>query len=574
MLFNFLNRKKETTEKELKSSLVTDSYTFHTLVLPNTLNKIKDILEKSYGPLGSNTLIHNNSDLPIVTKDGYTILKNIKFYDPIESDIHKLILKISNNLVKTVGDGSTSAVLNAITLYNNIVQYLYNFDNRKDLIEILNKIQELITNRIEKNYTYQVNKDNRERVITAVGTVANNNDTQIGKKIADLFSKIPSISNIKIVEDPSDKPVDISYNILHGFSFSGSLSSVGYLQTKNNITLNNCKIFTSYEFFEAHYKKLLELNTDNTPIIVIAEIIDENTKNIALIDYLQKKSNIILIRTFDLQHEMNHNEFIDLSIYLDSNITNIEEYNSEMFGSCAKVECFANKTIFIGGYGKETNTEIFAKRLADTTDEYYNTPENSIAKKGNLKLRIDKMNGVNITLLVSGRTEEERKTAIYLVDDSINAIKSTLNKGFTLGGNIISYYASNDIYNFVEETSDDQILSLFKKNLTNVILTDDTETSTDILLDIFNSVVQSYFEMATHGLLNSSIFDCKDIQNIFTNIESYDCKNPEVFNRITNNFESIENTSILAPVQTDIEILKASFSIVTLLLSINQTIVG
>jgi chaperonin GroEL len=567
MLFNFLKKKTlNENKKELESSLVYNSDIVHNVVIPKVLNKIEDILEKSYGPLGSNTLIHNNGDLPIVTKDGYTILKNLKFYESIESDIHKLILKISHNLVKTVGDGSTSAVLNAIALYKGLVPYLNEFDNRKDLIEILNIFQELISNRILNNYTRNITKENRNRVIKAVGTVANNNDIHLGNKIAELFTKIPVISNVKIVEDKFDKNVDINYNIQYGFNFSGGLASNAVLNTKNVLSINDCKIFTSYEFFKDHYDKLLSLNIKNEPIVVIADIIDKNTLNLATMDYLSKKSNIVIIRTHDLQSEYNHNEFIDLSIYLDSNIESLDNYTSEMFGYCKQVDCYPTKTVFIGGQGIQNNTEIFQKRIIDLEEEYQNTPENSIGKKGNLKLRLDKLHSVNITLSVSGRTEEERKTAIYLVEDSINAIKSTLQHGFTLGGNCITYYASNDILSYLEETSDDQIFEIYKLN--SVYLPENTDVY-KYILSILDEIVNSYFSTAVKGIYNN---DAVSLSYILQNIENYDCKSPSVFNRINNKFESIESTSILAPVQTDIEILKASFSIVCLLLSINQTI--
>ena len=575
-MFGFF-KKKEIGEKVITKSIIKDSDNFHNVVVPSVLTTIKEALENSYGPLGSNTMIHNNNDNPIVTKDGYTILKNLNFYDPVEKDIHRLILKISHNLVKTVGDGSTSAVLNAISLYSHIIEYLPIFINRKDFISFLNKIQTQIINRIERAYSYEIDPGNRKRVITAVASVANNNDISLGNKIADLFTQIPAIANIKLIEDPHDKEVDLRPLINYGFNFSGGLSTMGFLETKSVITLNNCLIFTSYEFFAVHYEKLLALNTENKYIVVIADIIDSNTQNMCLMDF-HKGGKIVLVKTHNLQSESNHNEFIDLSIYLDSNTTDIEKYDATMFGSCRQVDLYPTKTVFMGGYGILNTTPIFEDRVANLEKEYNETPENLASKKGNLKLRLDKLHSVNVSLFVSGRTEEERKTAMYLVEDSINAIRSTITKGFTLGGNVVSFYACDDVNNLITHTERDQmhkasidLLDDLLSHFNNIKFRDEPDEKQFLLEEIMESITFSYFEMATHGFKDcaSNIEDFGEMCNIIGNNNLI-----TVFNKVNNSFEDIKNTSILAPVQTDIEILKASFSIVCLLLSINQTIVA
>lgn len=47
-----------------------------------TMNSLKDILLKSFGPYGSNSIIYSGKDaLPRYTKDGHTILGSIQFND-------------------------------------------------------------------------------------------------------------------------------------------------------------------------------------------------------------------------------------------------------------------------------------------------------------------------------------------------------------------------------------------------------------------------------------------------------------------------------------------------------------
>jgi chaperonin GroEL (HSP60 family) len=75
------------------------------------LNRISDILSKTLGPHGSTTIIESHLLDHQVSKDGYTVLSKLIFTDSYSRVLLELIKKISNRLVRTVGDGSTSAVV-------------------------------------------------------------------------------------------------------------------------------------------------------------------------------------------------------------------------------------------------------------------------------------------------------------------------------------------------------------------------------------------------------------------------------------------------------------------------------
>ena len=48
----------------------------------DTLNTISNALACSFGPDGQNTAYRNQKDITRYTKDGHTILKNLKFWMP------------------------------------------------------------------------------------------------------------------------------------------------------------------------------------------------------------------------------------------------------------------------------------------------------------------------------------------------------------------------------------------------------------------------------------------------------------------------------------------------------------
>ena len=71
--------------------------------IKNILNTITNAISKSLGPYGSTTIVQTVTGEHFMTKDGYTILKNIHLYHDVSKTILEIVRKISSSLVRTVG---------------------------------------------------------------------------------------------------------------------------------------------------------------------------------------------------------------------------------------------------------------------------------------------------------------------------------------------------------------------------------------------------------------------------------------------------------------------------------------
>ena len=94
-----------------------------------TLQKIADTVANTAGPYGSNTIIlgdplQGKSD--IYTKDGHKTLLHIDFFNPLEKSIQSQLVEITEYIVKTVGDGTTSTVLMCNSVFKAITEYIEN----------------------------------------------------------------------------------------------------------------------------------------------------------------------------------------------------------------------------------------------------------------------------------------------------------------------------------------------------------------------------------------------------------------------------------------------------------------
>ena len=78
----------------------------------DTLKVLSDAVSLTAGPYGEYTQILNDPNMGNnkYTKDGHKVLTNIKFYEPLELSIQDEVANATRNIVKTVGDGTTSVV--------------------------------------------------------------------------------------------------------------------------------------------------------------------------------------------------------------------------------------------------------------------------------------------------------------------------------------------------------------------------------------------------------------------------------------------------------------------------------
>lgn len=562
MLKNLFGRKKtieapaEKAEPSRFEGVVKDDDQFYEDTV-KFLAALCGVLAKSYGPLGSNTLIERLGSTPTVTKDGYTILENLRFANSQDKALHDLIKRVSYNLVKTVGDGSTSAVLSASFMY----EYLAPLRNtgmcsRKQLIDILDRIVEYLVEDLESD-ARKIDGNNKQRVLTAIASISNNNDLKIGDYIAGLFQKLNFLSDVRIEEDPRDSNVPLTHSIRYGFTFDrGPIHNLYFNQVgRSTLAVKEPLVYMSYEFFPPHYENLKEIQKANPdrPIVAVVEQTHEDTVNECLSDFLKGNNKIFLIRAGDMSLEAYHDEFLDAAIYLDSDIIrDPKTFKMEQLGACKSVEFYGTKTVFMSGDGMARCTEFYNERIQQLEKEYDETPNNLPSKRGAIRLRLSKLSGVSVKILVGGITEEEKKARRFLVEDAVLACKSALAKGYGFGGNVNLYFSMTRLCDrFDSIWEGDHTLKQFEKEFVRAI---------------FLQLRRVYFDTYFCIMTKSPEYDRRG-ESMREEIAE---ETSRIFNVLTNKFESIDETTVLAPIDTDIQILKASVSIMGMLISINQ----
>ena len=162
------------TEKEFKKRI-------------NTIfEMVANALKNTLGPYGSSTLIENLGTYHL-TKDGFTVLKNIHFNDRTNNTILNTILTISHQMVMKVGDGSTSSIIAAYNFLRRLEECKELKELRpRDLKIVINEFVDMATQYIQSNAT-EVNDKNFVNTVEHIARVATNDDTTYTDMITDIY---------------------------------------------------------------------------------------------------------------------------------------------------------------------------------------------------------------------------------------------------------------------------------------------------------------------------------------------------------------------------------------------------
>lgn len=177
-----------TTNKDIIISNIVPLETLRSVQL-SVIEQIAIILQNTYGPNGSDTLIIKGStpDSTSVTysKDGHTVLKNIKYAYAIETSIQSELEEITRYMEKEVGDGTTTVILMAYSIF----RYLCEFEqhntlgyNSYELFRNFKNVVEYLKNKIMEN-----RRDVTLEDLYKISYISTNGNKDVANQIYDLY---------------------------------------------------------------------------------------------------------------------------------------------------------------------------------------------------------------------------------------------------------------------------------------------------------------------------------------------------------------------------------------------------
>lgn len=533
---------------------------------------VANIVQKSLGPYGANTVIEKNG-VHRFTKDGWSILKEIIFRDHFGRSIHQLIFEICSQVVVKVGDGSTSSIIAASRLYENLQAAEIKHIRPKDLMDKLTSTIEKI---VEEIRALSTPLDDEHEDVYRVANISTNGNAEIAAMIQDIYKQTNN-SSIEFVK--SGRP-HTEYEVIKGYRANISYLDQMYANNDRgeaNIT-NPAFLFIDNEMDQEHHGNILMLAKDaarqlNRQLVVVSPRYDsyllEAIRMESNSEYRANgKTNVVYARASVVNNELN-NQYYDFALMTGGQVIDyafIDKFTAaittELEDGTKKSAITQEAAAMVAGVIGVTEKVTIGSKFstiqgfgARNENLYQATLKAAQAEVDTLIERHKELNSVNIDLYkaqtrlsklrcimgiiyVGGPSPMERDASYDLVEDAVKACESATRHGYNLGGNLIIPIAIKNIRQRELFTTDDS----------NIF---------DIISDAFKKV---YFCVLENAYKEVEIE--KDYEDIFIeSIEKGQC-----FDLVKQEY----NDTVINSSEGDIEVLKAALSIVGLILTSNQ----
>ena len=180
------------------------------------VRKLSEAVSSTLGASGKCVIYEDALGRPVITKDGVTVAESVILEDPIENMGATLIKEAARNTVKEAGDGTTTATIwayNMLMLAIKARQTASNREIRDGLDTALMKV--LI-------YLDKISIDVTEERLYNVATISTNNDTELGRIIADAFSQVGR-NGVVLMEESETEATYV--DVVDGTQFDSGLKS-------------------------------------------------------------------------------------------------------------------------------------------------------------------------------------------------------------------------------------------------------------------------------------------------------------------------------------------------------------
>src|SRR5512144_1825948 len=235
------------------------------------VNQLADAVKVTLGPKGRNVVLDKKFGSPTITKDGVTVAKEIDLKDPLENLGARMVREVASKTSDVAGDGTTTATVLAQAIIREGSKNVVAGANPMELKRGIEKSVEVIVEEIKK-----MSKPVKGNMIAQVGTISANNDSTIGKIIAEAMEKVGKDGVITVEEA---KTLETSLDVVEGMQFDrGYLSPYFVTDPERMEVVMENPLILIHEKKISNLKDLLPLLArvaqSGQPLVVIAEDVE------------------------------------------------------------------------------------------------------------------------------------------------------------------------------------------------------------------------------------------------------------------------------------------------------------
>jgi len=404
-------------------------------LLKKGVDSLANAVKVTLGPKGRNVVIDKKFGSPQITKDGVTVAKEIELSEPYENMGAQIVKEVASKTADDAGDGTTTATVLAQSIISVGLKNVTAGANPMDLKRGIDKAVITVVESLKKQ-SKTIGEDYSK--IEQVATVSANNDSSIGKLIAEAMKKVTNKGVITVEES---KNTETRVEIVEGMQFDrGYISPYFITDTEKMQAVLDNPFILIYDKKISSMKDLLPIleATVQTgkPLLIISEEVDGEALATLIVNKLRGSIKIAAVKApgfGDRRKEMLQDIAILTGGTLISEETGMKLENTTLdrLGRAEKVTIDKENTTIVNGLGEKSNIEARIKEISAQI-----TKTKSDYDKEKLQERLAKLSGGVAVLYIGAATEVEMKERKDRVDDALSATRAAVEEGIIPGGGV------------------------------------------------------------------------------------------------------------------------------------------
>ncbi len=415
---------------------------------------LANAVKVTLGPKGRNVVIDKKFGAPQVTKDGVTVAKEVELEDKFANMGAQMVKEVASKTNEQAGDGTTTATVLAQAIINVGLKNVTAGANPMDLKRGIDKAVAAVVAEL-KAHSQAVGDDYSK--IEQVGTISANNDSYIGKLIADAMSKVKKDGVITVEEA---KGTETEVKVVEGMQFDRGYISPYFMTNGEKmesvledpqILITDKKISTMKDLLPI----LEPIAREGRSLLIIAEDVDGEALTTLVVNKLRGTLKIAAVKApgfGDRRKEMLQDiaTLTGAVVVSEERGFTLENTTPDMLGKAEKVVITKENTTIVNGAGNKEDiaerAELIRKQISTTTSDY---------DREKLQERLGKLAGGVAVLYVGAATEVEMKEKKDRVEDALNATRAAVEEGFVPGGGVAYVRAADALKNLKGDNEDE-----------------------------------------------------------------------------------------------------------------------
>jgi chaperonin GroEL len=396
------------------------------------VNTLANAVRVTLGPKGRNVVIEKSFGSPLITKDGVTVAKEIELENKFENMGAQMVKEVASKTNDDAGDGTTTATVLAQAIFREGAKIVSAGHSPMSIKRGIDRAVETVRGELKK-LAKPVKGDNE---IAQIGTISANNDSEIGKMIADAMDKVGREGVITIEES---KTAATELDVVEGMQFDRGYLSPYFITNSERMeaVLENAYVMI-YDKKISSMRDMIGIlegvAKSSRPLLMIAEDIEGEALATLVVNKLRGMLQVVAVKApgfGDRRKAM----LEDIAILTGATVISeevgrkLEQATLQDLGTAKRLVVDKDNTTIIDGAGKKSDIQARVSQIRaqveETTSDY---------DKEKLKERLAKLAGGVAVIHVGAPSEVEMKEKKARVEDALNATRAAVEEGIVAGG--------------------------------------------------------------------------------------------------------------------------------------------